>query len=145
VRGPPRRNEDRFYRYPKNRVVAIIADDAQLSAALRELERAGVSMPDVNVLSGAAGARRLDRAGTRHGWRARLLRRFQRGAYDVDSLRIHEQALQAGQHVVYVPVRHEAEARRVADALRGAGGHYLLHFGAWTISQLPSASEEADR
>ena len=61
--GPPRRNEDRFYRYPKNRVVAIIADDAHLSAALRDLDGVGVNMPDVNVLSGADGARLLDRTG----------------------------------------------------------------------------------
>jgi hypothetical protein len=136
VRGPPQRNEDRFYRYPKNRVVAIIADDAHLSAAFRGLERVGVSMPDVNVLSGPDGARLLDRTGTGHGLRARLLRTFQRGAYEVTSLRVHERALQAGQHVVYVPVRDRRQARRVADALRGAGGRYLLHFGSWTIGQL---------
>jgi hypothetical protein len=136
VRGPPQRNEDRFYRYPKNRVVAIIADEAHLSAAFRELERVGVSMPDVNVLSGPDGARLLDRTGTGHGLRARLLRAFQRGAYEVTSLRVHEQALQAGQHVIYVPVRDRRQARKVADALRGAGGRYLLHFGSWTIGQL---------
>jgi hypothetical protein len=138
VTGPPQRNEDRFYRYPKNRVVAIIADDAHLNAALRDLERLGVSMPEVNVLSGPDGARRLDRAGTRHGLRARLLRAFQRGAYEVTSLRIHEQALQAGQHVVYVPVHDQQQTTRVADALRDAGGRYLLHFGTWTIAQLPA-------
>ena len=138
VTAPPRRNEDRFYRYPKNRVVAIIADDPHLSAALRDLERVGVSMPDVNVLSGVDGARLLDRTGTGHGLRARLLRAFQRGAYEVDALRAHEQALQAGHHVVYVPVRDQEQARRVAAVLRGAGGHYLLYFGAWTIGQLPA-------
>jgi hypothetical protein len=136
--APPRRNEDRFYRYPKNRVVAVIADDAHLSAALRDLERVGVNMPDVNVLSGEEGARLLDRTGTGHGLRARLLRAFQRGAYEVDALRAHERALQAGQHVVYVPVRDERQARRVADVLRSADGHYLLYFGAWSIGQLPA-------
>jgi hypothetical protein len=138
VTAPPRRNEDRFYRYPKNRVVTIIADESHVSAALHDLERVGVSMPDVNVLSGADGARLLDRTGTGHGLRARLLRAFQRGAYEVDALRAHEQALRSGQHVIYVPVRGKEQARRVAEVLRGAGGRYLLYFGAWTISQLPA-------
>jgi hypothetical protein len=50
--GQPRRNEDRFYRYPKRRVVAVIDDDAQLDAPVRELDRAGIDRAGVNVLSG---------------------------------------------------------------------------------------------
>jgi hypothetical protein len=40
--GKPRRNEDRFYRYPMHRVVAIIDEDSQLDAALHELVRTGL-------------------------------------------------------------------------------------------------------
>jgi hypothetical protein len=94
VTALPRRNEDRFYRYPKNRVVAIIADDAHLSAALRDVKHTGASVSDVNALSGTAGAHLLDRTGTGYGLHARLLRAFQPGAYEVDALRAHEQALQ---------------------------------------------------
>jgi hypothetical protein len=32
--GPPRRNENRFYRYPKNRIVAVLPDDGRLNSAL---------------------------------------------------------------------------------------------------------------
>jgi hypothetical protein len=138
VTGPPRRNENRFYRYPKNRIVAVLPDDAHLNSALSNLEPIGVSLSDVNVLSGADGARLLDRTGAGHGLRARLLRTFQRGAYEVDALRVHEQALQAGEHVIYVPVRGKDQARKVAAAVRDAGGRYVLYFGTWTIGQLPS-------
>jgi hypothetical protein len=139
VTGPPRRNENRFYRYPKNRIVAIVSDDAHLESALGKLETLGVNVADVYVLSGADGARLLDRTGTGHGLRARLLRTFQRGAYEVDSLRVHEQALRAGEHVIYIPVRGKEQARKVAAAVGNAGGRYVLYFGSWTISQLPTA------
>jgi hypothetical protein len=136
--GQPRRNEDRFYRYPKRRVVAVIDDDAQLEAAVRDLDRVGVDRAGVNVLSGPDGARLLDRSGTGHGLRARLLRLVQRGAYESDALRAHEQALNDGHHVIYVPVRDQGDRAKVADVLRAAGGYYLLYFGAWSVEQLPA-------
>jgi hypothetical protein len=139
VTGSPRRNEDRFYRYPRNRIVAILPDDAHLESALGKLEPLGVNVADVNVLSGADGARLLDRTGAGHGLRARLLRTFQRGAYEVDSLRVHEQALRAGEHVIYIPVRGKDQARKVAATVGDAGGRYVLYFGSWTIVQLPAA------
>jgi hypothetical protein len=134
----PRRNEDRFYRYPKRRIVAVIDDDAQLDAAIRELGRAGVDRAGVNVLSGPGGARLLDRSGKSHGLRARLLRLVQRGAYESDALRAHEQALNAGHHVVYVPVRGQGDRAKVTEVLRTAGGYYLLYFGTWSVEQLPA-------
>jgi hypothetical protein len=36
-------------------------------------------------------------------------------------------------------VRGKDQARKVAAAVRDAGGRYLLYFGSWTISQLPAA------
>jgi hypothetical protein len=136
--GLPRRNEDRFYRYPWKRIVAILQDEQHLNGALRELERVGVDIPHVNVLSGPAGARLLDKSGTGHGIRARLLRLLQGGAYESDVARTHERALNNGQHVIYVPVRDRKEGSRVADVLRAAGGRYLIYFGTWSISQLPA-------
>jgi hypothetical protein len=45
----PRRNEDRFYRYPMRRVVAIIDGDAGVEAALRDLQQAGVPITTVRA------------------------------------------------------------------------------------------------
>jgi hypothetical protein len=132
--GQPRHNEERFYRYPKRRVVAVIDDDARLAAVLRELDRVG----DVVVLSGPAGARLLDRSGAGHGPLARLLRLVQGGAYESDALRVHEKALDDGHHVVYVPVRDRRQRATVIRTLRDAGGRYLLYFGAWSVEELPA-------
>jgi hypothetical protein len=131
----PRRNEDRFYRYPMHRVVAVVDDDAQLDAALRALEAAGMDVTAVNVLSGADGVRLLDRTGARHGLRSRLLRFLQRGALEMDVLRDHERALKDGRRVVYVPARNPGEADRVARMLREAGGYYPLYFRRWSVEK----------
>jgi hypothetical protein len=40
-----RRNEDRFYRYPTDRIVAVVDDEPSLEAALAGLERPGSTVP----------------------------------------------------------------------------------------------------
>lgn len=120
----PRRNEDRF-RYPMHRVTAVIDDDAHLDRALHDLQQAGVDLTGVNVLSGPDGARLLDRTGTGHGLRARLLRLAQWGAYEADALEAHDRALSDRRHVVYVPAHGEEQRARAVAVLQAAGGMIL--------------------
>jgi hypothetical protein len=134
----PRHNEDRFYRYPTRRVVAVVDETAQLDAALHALEAGGVDVSGVNVLSGAEGLRLLDRKGVGHGLRSRLVRLLQRGAYEMDALRDHERALKDGHHLIYVPVRSRAEADKVTGLLHGAGGYYVLYFWRWSVEKPPA-------
>jgi hypothetical protein len=138
MNGQPRRNENRFYRYPKHRVVAIVDNQQQVDTAIKTLEQAGIDAGTVHVLSGPDGARLLDRSGERHGLRARLLRLGQGGAFEADALRQHEKALDDGRHVVYVPARGDGTRRKVTEILRAAGGHGLLYFGTWSIAELRS-------
>jgi hypothetical protein len=133
--GQPRRNEKRFYRYPLNRVVAVIDDAPDLGLALADLGSAGYDVSKVNVLSGRRGAMLLDPTGVRHGLRGQLLRWRQGYGYETDSLGIHAAALLDGRHVVYVPVKGDQERQRVLDVLRARGGHHLLHFRRWTIEE----------
>jgi hypothetical protein len=133
---PPHRNEDRFYRYPKHRIVAIIPDEPQIDTALKDLDGAGLDVSSVHVLSGPTGARLLDRSGKRNGFAARLLRLFQGGAFETDVLRVHEQALNDGHHVIFVPVSGDDIRRKVIEILRAADGHSLLYFGTWSVAEL---------
>ena len=130
-----RRNEKRFYRYPINRMVAVV-DASSLDAIIAELGRAGIAVSEVNVLSGQEGARLLDPTGVRHGLRGFLLRLRQTGGYEADLLEAHAQALQAGGHVIYVPVKGEDERQRVIDVLRASGGRDLVHFRKWVIQEI---------
>jgi hypothetical protein len=132
----PRFNEDRYYRYPKNRIAAVLNDDRSLDEALKHLPQAKVNLSDVNVLSGPEGMRLLDRRGVRRGLRSRILRIAQLTAYEGTALDNHEQALRKGQHIIYVPVKGEEQTQSVVDVLRRAGGHYLLQFHRWTVEEL---------
>ena len=111
-------NERRFYRYPMFRVVAILDHAEDVRTALDALERDGVDVSKVNLLTGQAGARVLDRTGRAHGWGARLLRLFQRGAYEGEALEAHERALEDGRNVIFVPVQGNEESLRVVEILR---------------------------
>jgi len=132
----PRFNEERFYRYPKGRIAAIIDNERSLNEALEHLPQANVNLSDVNVLSGSEGIRLLDRRGVRRGLRSRLLRLAQLTVYEGVALHTHEQALRDGNYVIYVPVKGEDQVRNVVDILRRAGGHYLLQFHRFTVEEL---------
>jgi hypothetical protein len=134
----PRRNEPRFYRYPMRRVAAVIDDSASLEATLQELETAGIDLSAVNVLSGPEGARLLDRTGTSHGLRGRLLRLAQWTASEYEALDAHEKALIDGGHVLYIPLKGSDQRRRVVNIIRDHGGYWITHFRPWVIERFPS-------
>ena len=125
----PHRNEPMSYRYPMQRLVAVLDDDAAVEGALQELGRTGIDLSTVHVLSGREGAALLDRRGEGHGLTARLLRLLQWTSAENDMLDVHDQALRDGGHVLYVPVRGEDRKEQVAEGLRAAGGHHLVYFG----------------
>jgi hypothetical protein len=127
-------NERRFYRYPMFRVVAILDSAEEVQAALDALEHDGVEVSKVNLLTGKGGARALDPSGRAHGWGARLLRLFQRGAYEGEAMEAHERALEEGRNVIFVPVQGNEESDRVVSILRAAGGYYVMHFHPWNVA-----------
>ena len=131
----PHRNQSGHYRYPMQRLVAVLDDEAATDDALARLRGIGVDLSSVHVLSGPEGAALLDRRGRGHGLRGRLLRVLQWTAAENDMLDLHDQALRDGGHIVYVPVRGEDRKERVAEALRAAGGHNLVYFGRFTTEK----------
>ena len=131
----PHRNEPMFYRYPMQRLVAVLDEETRVDEALQQLRGIGVDLSAVHVLSGTEGAALLDRRGAEHGLGARLLRLLQWTSSENDTLEIHDQALRDGGHVLYVPVRGEDRKERVAEVLRAAGGHHLVYFGRFTTEK----------
>ena len=131
----PHRNEPMFYRYPMQRLVAVLDEETRVDEALQQLRGIGVDLSAVHVLSGTEGAALLDRRGEEHGLGTRLLRLLQWTSSENDTLEIHDQALRDGGHVLYVLVRGEDRKERVAEALRAAGGHHLVYFGRFTTEK----------
>jgi hypothetical protein len=132
----PRFNEDRYYRYPKGRIAAVLDEDRNLEEAVKHLPEAKVNLADVNVLSGFEGMQLLDRKGARRGLRSRLVRFAQLTAYEGTALDNHERALRNGHYIIYVPVKGEQQTQSVIETLRRSGGHYLLQFHRWTVEEL---------
>jgi len=131
-------NVNHFYRYPMNRVAAIFDDLAGAAAAFPQLEHAGFDLTGVNVLSGPEGARLLNLEGTGQGLWVRALRVLQRGgAFEGETLRIHDSALRNGQAIVFVPVRNDREEQQSASILHRYGGRCMFRFHRWTIDPLP--------
>jgi hypothetical protein len=121
-----------------NRVAAIFDDSAGVTAALPQLEQAGFDLTGVNVLSGREGVRLLDLEGAGQGLWARALRVLQRGgAFEGETLRIHDSALRNDQAIVFVPVRKDGEEQNVARILHRCGGRSMFRFRRWTIDPLP--------
>jgi hypothetical protein len=55
---------------------------------------------------------------------------------DLDEMDQARQELAAGHTIISVPVAGDDERRRVRDILRDHGGHWIRHFGHWTITSL---------
>ena len=130
----PLLNERRFHPYAMFRVAAILdgADDTR--SALEALERDGVDVSRVDLLTGQEGAHRPDRSGRARGRGAWLRRVLRRGAYEREALQAHERALAKGRNVISVPARGNEETFRIVDILRAAGGHHVLHVHPWNVA-----------
>jgi len=90
------------------------------------------------VLNGREGARLLDLDGAGHGVWARALRVLQRGgAFEGETLRIHDSALRNDQAIVFVPVRNDGEEQYASRILHRSGGRSIFRFHRWTIDPLP--------
>jgi len=139
-------NTSFFYRYPMNRVTAIVDEPAAVTAALSQLKEAGFDLTAVNVLSGREGARLLNPEGAGHGLWARALRALQRGgAFEGETLRIHDSALSNDHAVVFVPVRNDSEEQSAVCILHRYGGRSMFRFRRWTIDPLPAIQLGASR
>ena len=117
-----------FIGYPAGKVLAVF-DRASDADRATEAARA-VGAEGVERFEGADDADRFDATGERHGAVARLLRTVQFSLMDqLPAMAWYEAALRGGKVVLAVRTRNRATTLRVVEALRGAGGHFINHFG----------------
>jgi hypothetical protein len=89
------------------------------------------------VLCCDGGARRLDPSGERHGVLGQLQRIIQRfGDKEVGHVQRQAAELRAGKFLIAAPAGDDEESRRVADILKGNGGHFINRYTSWTVEQL---------
>ena len=117
-----------FIGYPTGKVLAVFDRAADADRAIAGLR--ALNATDVERFHGVADADRFDATGVRHGAVARVLRTVQFGLMDqLPAMAWYEAALREGKVVVAVRTRNRAMTLRVVEALKGAGGHFINHFG----------------
>lgn len=110
------------------RVLAVFDRPADADRAAAAARRAGARI--VERLEGPADADAIDATGAKRGPVARLGRVVQFSVEDqMPALAWYEAALRDGRIVLAVPTNRRDETLAVVEALKGAGGHFINHFG----------------
>ena len=127
-----------FIFYPINKVVGIIDDPGDVEAALRELRAAGFTADEIEVLTGEAGAHRLDVRGEAHGPLARSVRALQKllGDYEGAHVRRHEREFLAGHYGVGVTAAKPERREKVLEILKSHRGHFINFYGPLSMEVL---------
>ena len=125
-------------RYPQDHVAAILDTPAQLADALGALT-GGFLESELIVLAGQEEAERLDAGTGRTGLLHHVIRIADRLGMPNKEMEVkerYERALREDGHVVLVLAPTEERKRLAADILRDSGGHFIRHFGRFTIEVL---------
>jgi hypothetical protein len=126
-----------FIYYPTDKVVGIIDDPDDAEAALSDLEVAGFTAEEIEVLTGEEGAHRIDPTGRKHGLLPRIVRSIQKlGNYESDHVMRHEQELLAGHFGIGVTAKKEEDRERVRQILKAHNGHFINFYGRWAMQRL---------
>lgn len=126
-------------RYPTNHVMAIIPDRQEAEQAAQALRVGGFT--HVERLSGSAAYQAVQRKMNEQHPLDKLWERI-RHALTEEGMEqdAYLDALRQGQSVVMVRVASAEDAAPADAILRRYHAHSVLHFGQWTISNLPDAT-----
>ena len=132
------KDDSGFIRYPINKVVGIIDDMGDCQAALRDLQAAGFTGHQVQVLTGEKGAHRIDVKGDEHGPLAHIVRSTQKllGDYEIEDATRYEQELLAGHFGIGVTARDDEDRDQARQILKAHHGHFINFYGRWIVENL---------
>jgi hypothetical protein len=124
-----------------DRVIGVIDDPSQLTAAIQDLTREGYNHEDIIVLCGAEGAARVEAADRRPGPVGWLYRFAEHVLSDEPKERErYARELAAGRFLIAVPA-DERRKSQVAKVLASHGAHDMEHFGKYYGEPLGSGGE----
>jgi len=126
-----------------NTVIAILATDPQVDAAVHELTAAGL---ESEVLNGESGRSHLD-ADAETGMVARLRQMARALGDETRILRHLDRALAEGRTVISVDIDSDSDsdqASLAATILEHHDGKYLWRFGEWSFNRIGTADEDEE-
>jgi hypothetical protein len=125
-----------FIGYPNRRVLGVLDDRATLDRALATITSLNIPDRDVETFTGATDAARFDSTGAHHGILARLRRAMQFGLMDqLPALAWYEAALRENRHVIAIRTADRATTRKVVEALKAVGAHFINRFGRFDTEE----------
>jgi hypothetical protein len=123
------------------RVLAVLDDPSQVTAAIQDLVREGYNQEDILVLCGAEGAARLEATDRRRGLLGGLYRFAERVlGEEPEERERYARELAAGHFLIAVPA-DERQKSHVAQVLARHGAHDMEHFGRYHGEPLGSQAE----
>jgi hypothetical protein len=123
------------------RVLAVIDDPSQVTAAIQDLVREGYSQENIVVLCGAEGAARLEASDRRRGLLGGLYRFAERVlGEEPEERERYARELAAGRFLIAVPA-DESRKSHVAELLARHGAHDMEHFGRYYGEPLGSEGD----
>jgi hypothetical protein len=127
-----------FIRYPINKVIGIIDDIRDAQAALHDLRAAGFTAGQITVLTGEAGAHRIDVRGDQHGPLAHIVRSIQKvlGDYEIKDATRYEHEMLAGHFAIGVTARYQEDRDKVLPILKSHNGHFINFYSPLIVEEL---------
>jgi hypothetical protein len=129
--------DEQSVQYPENRMVAIIDDRDQLRDAIDALTSGGFLASEIEVLHGAAAAKKLQEETGRSGLANLAMRFIEAIGLPNDELALknhYADALADGRFLISVSASSKERQRVSANVLREHGGEDVHFFSRYTIT-----------
>lgn len=127
---------DDFIAFPIHKLVSVFESPHDADAAVEELTSNGFSEDDIEAVCGLEGERRMDFAGTKHGFAGMVLRNFQHIGPDRTYLERYEKHLHDGHCIVIVNVKSKLRKERAARILHHHTDERVTYFGALSATEI---------
>jgi len=126
-----------------NRVTALLDSEDEVKATVRALEESGVETDDINIFTGAQGAKCLDLSGREHGRAFWLLRTLEAAmGHEGETNDRIEKALHQGATLLCVKVHLKHKSDEKARALRvfkALHAHEIHYWGSFHVEDVASS------
>jgi hypothetical protein len=123
----------RHHGSPEGKIVGAFEPSA-LDALIPALTEAGFAEDQIDVVT-AEDIPQLDAPIDRHGFAGAISRFLFSLGDELDELEQMRTELRSGHILVGVPVQGDEATHRVRTIMRDLGGHGIISFGRWTVTQ----------
>lgn len=124
--------------YPKGYVVGVVDDLQEAEQEIRALQDAGFALEDIHLDRSEEMLRREAELAGPRSWRQRFRVAFQWGTDEGPDIQTYFQEARRGHHILSVRAHLARHIDQIYAIMTTYHTHQIKHFGAWTITDMPS-------